>query len=324
MLAILRPLALALAVASPGLAQDAPKPTPTESTAPSEGTLEERKIEIDEADREYLLHLPGDLDTEGKQKVPLVIMMHGRSSNMRAASSAYYGWRKLADDKGFVVAFPNAVGRPKSWRPAWGRESADAPFLSQLIDALIEELPIDPKQVFLTGHSSGGIMSFSFAATHSDKVAAIGPMAGTIGFGKVTIPKPKSPVPVISIHGTKDRIVPYDEEGARGAVYGQLVTTPKSMAFWVEHNRCAAEAERTTTKDGKVHVDVWKPKKGGARVELHSVVGAGHGWPGGRRGAYPATQKIWKFFERVMKEAVAENTSTEADQKKDDGERRAA
>ncbi len=50
---------------------------------------------------------------------------------------------------------------------------------------MIEELQftynIDSGRIFVTGHSNGGMMTYRLGAELSDIVAAIAPVAGTIG-----------------------------------------------------------------------------------------------------------------------------------------------
>lgn len=262
------------------------------------GTLE-RKLTVGDAERSYLVHVPKRYDA--RQQVPLVLMLHGRGSSGRQAASRYYGWKPLSEKHGFVVVFPEALGRPKSWKPSWGgRKTSDGTFLDKLIDSLSTEFKIDRARVFMTGHSSGGIMSFSFAATHSDKVAAIAPVAGTIGTESgrrtLTVPKPKGPVPVVSFHGMNDKVVPYDKERGKNAAYNMLVSAPKSAGFFAKHNGCADKPLRKDLENGKVHVDTWGGGK--AEVVLYSIEGAGHAWPSGRRGGIDATKLAWAFFEK--------------------------
>jgi polyhydroxybutyrate depolymerase len=244
--------------------------------------------------REYLLHVPKRYT--GKLPVPLVLMLHGRGSSSKAAASDYYGWTRLADQHGFIAAFPEALGQPRSWKPAWGRrKTSDGTFLAKLIDAVQGELRIDADRVFMTGHSSGGIMSFSFAATHSDRVAAIGPVAGTIGTASFKIPEPRGPVSVISLHGMADNVVAYDRERGKRAAYRTLISAPESVGFWVGHNGCKPEPVRTELQDGRVFLDTWSGGARGSRVELYSIAGGSHAWPSGRR-SIAATPLIWKFF----------------------------
>lgn len=265
---------------------------PTSLDAQKSGTSD-RTLKVGGAERDYVLHVPRGYKKSKRKKVPLVLMLHGRTSNGRAASR-YYGWTRLADKEGFVAAFPTALGSPTSWKAGWGgRATEDSKFLAALIDALIGELNVDEHRVYVTGHSSGGFMSFSFASTHPEKVAAIGPVTGlAITGGR----KPKLPVSVISFHGIEDDVVPYGPtEGGNGRRRG-MPSAKDSAAMFAKHNGCEREPERTELAKGKVHVDTWAKGKKGTRVELYSVEEWGHGWPRKSRGGIDATQRIWEFF----------------------------
>jgi polyhydroxybutyrate depolymerase len=146
----------------------------------------------------------------------------------------------------------------------------------------------------MTGHSSGGFMSYSFAMTHSEKVAAIAPVAGlAVGVRK----KPKLPVSVVSFHGMADRIVAYDSKGR--ARWGRgMPSAPESAEVFARFNGCDEEPVRDEQRDGKVHVDTWKHGDRGTRVTLYSIERWGHGWPQGGRRTIAASELIWKFFEQ--------------------------
>ena len=254
---------------------------------------EERTFKVGDTEREYLLHIPRGFKKSEKKRAPLVIMLHGRTSNGKQAASNYYGWTRLANKEGFVAVFPTALGTPTSWRAAFrGKPTVDTKFLVELIDTVVAELSLDEDRVFMTGHSSGGFMSYSFATMHPDKVAAIGPVAGlNIGRGK-----PKLPVSVISFHGMADDVVAYDREHGRGAKYGGMPSAIDSAAAFAKHNACAAEPIRTELHKGKVLLDTWVDGTSATRVELYSLKGWKHGWPSGRA-KVSATDLIWKFFE---------------------------
>ncbi|MGK0303961.1 MAG: polyhydroxybutyrate depolymerase [Planctomycetota bacterium] len=255
--------------------------------------IEERTLKVDGAEREYLLHIPRGFKKSEKKRAPLVIMLHGRTSSGKQAASSYYGWTKLADKEGFVAVFPTALGKPTSWQAAFrGKPTVDTTFLVELIDAVVEELLLDKDRVFMTGHSSGGFMSYSFAALHPDKVAAIGPVAGL----NISRSKPKLPVSVISFHGIADDVVAYDQEQGKNAKYGGMPSAIESAAAFAKHNACAAKPERTELHKGKVLLDTWADGASSTRVELYSLKGWKHGWPTGRA-KVSATKLIWKFFE---------------------------
>ena len=251
--------------------------------------------------REYLLHIPKGFSKKSKTKLPLVVMLHGRTSNGKAAASSYYGWRPLADREKFVVAFPTALGRPTSWQGAWrGKPSRDSTFLAALIDHLVKDLGLDEKRVFMTGHSSGGFMSYSFAATQADKVAAIGPVAGLM-IGK---PTPKVPVSVISFHGMADRVVAYDDTHGKNAAFNGMPSAKESAAGFAKACGCGKPKEGKIAK-GKVKVTSWEKGKRNTRVVLYSIVDGDHGWPRKRSHHVGASEMIWEFFKEHARKPPA-------------------
>lgn len=285
-------LALAPLLAAPlPVSQDPvhdPEPQGPEPQGTDAAGTHSRTMEIGGDQREFLLHIPEAYDSsDRKGPVPLVVMLHGRTSNGKQAASAYYGWTKLSNQEGFVVAFPTALGRPTSWKASWaGKPTDDSLFLAALIDELVGELEVDPNRVYMTGYSSGGFMSYSFAATHGEKVAAIGPVAGL----SVDRGRPAAPVSVISFHGMEDRVVPYDKNRWRAA------TAVESAERFAKHGGCKA-VDREELQSDRVHLDRWINPKDGTEVALYSIEGGDHGWPRGGRRSVPATRLIWEFFE---------------------------
>ena len=266
---------------------------------------EERTLKVDGTEREYLLHIPRGFKKSEKKRAPLVVMLHGRTSNGKQAASSYYGWTKLANKEGFVAVFPTALGRPTSWQAAFrGKPTVDTKFLVELIDTVVGELSLDKDRVFMTGHSSGGFMSYSFAAMHPEKVAAIGPVAGL----NISRDKPKVPVSVISFHGMADDVVAYDNEHGKGAKYGGMPSALASAAAFAKHNGCAAKPERTELQKGSVLLDTWADGTSGTRVEFYSLKGWKHGWPTGRA-KVAATQLIWQFFVEHARSAEGQGKS---------------
>lgn len=287
-------LALALAWPAEALSQPAPDdpapddPAPETSQADLPAGTHNLTLEVGGVERKYVLHVPrsyGAADRKGE--VPLVLMLHGRTSSGVQAASRYYGWTGLSEEEGFVVAFPTALGKPTSWKASWaGRPTDDSRFLADLIDEIVDEFEIDPSRVYMTGHSSGGFMSYSFAATHGDKVAAIGPVAGL----SIDRKRPAAPVSVISFHGMADRVVPYGRNRWRAA------TAVESAERFAKHGDCKA-MDREELQGDRVHLDRWVNAKDGTEVALYSIEGGDHGWPRGGRRSPPATKLIWEFFE---------------------------
>ncbi len=274
-------LVIALILATQGVVASGQKPGTSIRTFESGGKQ-----------RTYVLHLPRTYRKKQKKLMPMVFMLHGSGGTGKGAASFYYdNWKNLADKEKFVAVFPDALGSPTRWKSWGGQPTADTKFLAALIDKLTAEFPIDKNRTFMTGHSSGGYMSFSFGAVHPEKVAAIGPVAGLYGGAKV----PSVPLSVISFHGMADNVVGYESDlkskakfsGSRGAV--------ESAAFFA-HANGSTKSERKDIKKGRVHIDTWAKGKDNTQVVLYSLEGWGHRWPKLGSRSIAATELIWKFF----------------------------
>jgi polyhydroxybutyrate depolymerase len=127
--------------------------------------------------------------------------------------------------------------------------------------------------------SNGGIMSYTLACT-TDIFSAIGPVAG-IQLNPCRSPQPAS---VMHIHGTADRLVPYN--GGQGLTVINGPPVPEVNAFWRNVDQCGAPA---VTTNGAVTTST-AACADNRSVVLATVDGGGHEWP-----AF-ATQRLWEFF----------------------------
>ena len=136
------------------------------------------KIKSAGLDRTYLLYVPKTVDPA--TPTPLVISMHGFAS-WPANQMSVSQWNKLADQHGFIVVYPSGTGFPKRWNTS-GRTGEDAAddvaFLSDLIDTLSQQFTIDPARIYANGLSNGAGMANLLACELSDRIAAIGGVAG--------------------------------------------------------------------------------------------------------------------------------------------------
>ncbi len=141
-------------------------------------------LKVGDHERTYLLHLP--LAFDGKRSLPLVVVLHGGGGNAPGAVDMT-GFSEKADKEGFVVVYPNGSGRLKNRLLTWNSgnccgyaldSSADnVGFIRVLIDELEKTRAIDPKRVYATGMSNGGMMTYRLACELSDKIAAAAPVA---------------------------------------------------------------------------------------------------------------------------------------------------
>jgi polyhydroxybutyrate depolymerase len=113
---------------------------------------------------------------------------------------------------------------------------------------------------------------------------------------------PQEPVAVLDIHGTKDRIVPYEGGSTRGG--GDSLSAEVTVARWRRINQCSPATE-VTLEEGDVQCTTFRDCA--APVALCRVEGGGHTWPGGHQYLprllvgptnrdVDASEMIWQFF----------------------------
>jgi polyhydroxybutyrate depolymerase len=244
-------------------------------------------------DRTYRLHKPPGLTAAA----PLVVMLHGASGTGEQAEKSY-GWDQLADSAQFVVAYPDGVGHTWNGHGCCGkamRENVDdVGFITAMVGQISAGLPIDKSRVYAAGFSNGGIMSYTLAC-NTGIFAAIGPDSATM-LDACTAPHPTS---VIHIHGTADKVVPYNGGQGWSTVNGPSIADLN--AFWRKADQCGPP-DVTTNAPLTTSTAACADKRS---VELITIDGGKHQWPGGttvleKRDPTPhalnATQTIWQFF----------------------------
>jgi polyhydroxybutyrate depolymerase len=268
-------------------------------------------------ERAYHVHLPPDAKT-GRPR-PLVLVFHGGGGTGLGAARLY-GFNQLADARGFLVAYPDGIGRRwNDGRSPTGERWLSAPpqddvgFVSALIDHLRAEFPIDPRRMYATGMSNGGILSHRLGCELSGKIAAIAPVAGTIAMAEAPRCTPGAPVSVIEWHGTEDRYVPYGGGDILGRPRaGRVLSLDATAALWATLDGCPREAQRSNLAPAdpadatRVRRSAYGPCRSGSDVAVYTIEGGGHTWPGTAPIAIlgpttrqiNATQVTWEFFER--------------------------
>lgn len=263
--------------------------------------------------RTGILHVPPTY-VEGTP-VPLVILMHGGGGNGAQAQQAY-GMDAVADREGFLVVYPNGTGRLGNlftWNAAnccsyaYENNVDDVGFLRALVEELERTYSIDPRRIYATGMSNGGMMTYRLGCRMADKLAAIAPVAGALNETTCT---PSDPLPVIVFHGTDDQHVPYNGGVGPETLYPR-VDQPVSSAigFWVGRDLCSTTPVTETSASGNIITDAYGGGVRGTEVVLYTIRDGGHAWPGGTGSAtgdvptqeISASEIIWAFFARHPK-----------------------
>lgn len=261
-------------------------------------------IAQDGVSRTALLYVPMHIRRRGGY--PLMLVFHGGASNAEAIAKAS-AMHRLAEEKGFMVAYPMGTRGASglTWKPGGrnaSRKVGDARFVRRLVIDLQRNFDIDGMRIFLAGFSVGGSLVYELAALMADRIAGVAVVSGTM-LGAA--PAPSRPVPLIHIHGTQDRRVPF--AGGRGPATSESNEWPPvedGIAWWRDANICTAPPVVETARPGIVGT-LWR---GAADVELWLVDGGGHFWPGGWRDptrlgfepaqtdGFSASEEIWRFF----------------------------
>lgn len=264
-----------------------------------------QSIEVGGVSRTFHLYRPAGLT----EAAPLVVMLHGGFGTGEQAERAYH-WDAEADSGRFLVAYPDGLNRAWNAGTCCGEpqrvNADDVGFIATMVGAIEQQMPIDRARVYVTGMSNGAMMALRLGC-QSDLFAAIAPVAGTL----LTDCSRARRASLLQIHGTADDRVPYD--GGPGKAFSlngtARVDGPSAQsvnATWRAIDGCGPPSTSTSG-------DVTTQTAGcadGRTVELISVAGAGHQWPGGEPSplaervagipapstALDATDTIWRFF----------------------------
>jgi polyhydroxybutyrate depolymerase len=273
-------------------------------------------VAVGNLDRSYLVHVPPKYDSH--TPAPVILAFHGGGANA-SNMIVFSGLSRKSDEAGFIVVYPNGTGRFEKvlltfnggncCDYAMTNQIDDVEFTRKVLDDLATVANIDPKRVFATGMSNGGIMAYRLASELSDRIAAIAPVGGPMGTENCA---PKRAVPVIHFHGTEDEFAPF--KGGKGRVPAATVfySVEHSIQAWVKANGCKKEPIINklpdTVGDGTTIIrKTYGEGRDGSEVVLVAIEGAGHTWPGREPGVkwlgkstknISANDLMWDFFQK--------------------------
>jgi polyhydroxybutyrate depolymerase len=278
-------LLLGLAACAGGRPAPAADEVASPSTASPGPGQHQLTLEHDGTARELRLYAPPDYVVA--ERIPLVIALHPYPGSGAGMSEAT-GLNPVADRESFLVAYPDGINGGFNAFVCCGKAD-DVGFLRALTERLVRDWNVDPDRVYLAGISNGGDLSFRAAVEVPGVFAAIGVVSG--GFigdrpAEATY-APKSPVSVITFIGDQDRYAGQFADGVRA---------------WRQRLRCA-EVEPTPKRPAR-NVTLSRARcADGSDIDVYTVEGMGHSWPGATTGANAApdagivaTDLLWPFF----------------------------
>ena len=270
------------------------------------GINEEREITVDGKTRKYWLYVPASL--EGREKVPVVFSLHGRSNNDNPNQGGKPIFTSLANKEGFIVVYPqgrdggsekadwnNGFVGTTGWE-ATGKENADTKFIKELVKKIKSDyntptdsnsnISVDSTKFYLCGFSMGGMMTYACAKVLNGTFAAYGSCGGfPLNEFHMNLAT-ENPIPFIHLHGNKDGVLGINH----------LNTIIENLLF---RNGCSLKGQdinnkdwATTTENGETHKFKKYDFKGVNGVPVTTVTfdELGHSVESS------APAYLWKFF----------------------------
>jgi polyhydroxybutyrate depolymerase len=226
---------------------------------------------------------------------PLLLVLHGYGATP-AEVGDFLRLKPAAAKAGMIYAAP-AGTRDGDNKLFWNATAAccapgeksvdDSAYLESVIEDIKEKYAVDPRRIYVAGHSNGGFMAHRLACDHGGTIAAIASAAGA-GFADPAACKPSKPVAVLQIQGDADASVAY-HGGELSAPYPGAEETVRD---WAKRDGCQLTpirgkpidyADRADSGDDspalpgpETITESYGHCKPGGHAELWAVIGAGH------------------------------------------------
>jgi polyhydroxybutyrate depolymerase len=254
-------------------------------------------INVDLQNRLYDVIVPSGYDAS--KPAPLLLMIHGFVD----ASTTTTPWTDMdtymkispeADKRGVIVALVHATIDNTLGRYFWNATDSccdfeksginDVGYIMAVVKEVTTKYAVDPKRLFILGHSNGGFMTHRLACDQADKFAAVVSLAGEV-YKDPTRCAASAPISVLEVQGDADMTVPY----AGGPPENVAVLPPAPGAIettqtWAAKNNCDVKAD-TTQPPVDLVTDltgaetsklVYKNCEAGVATELWTIHGGPH------------------------------------------------
>lgn len=156
-------------------------------------------------------YLPADIDST--EKHPLVLVLHGMMLSARSMKRCG-GWNKLADSLEVFLLYPqqrftNNIGRAFSvhFNDDLKKLHKEIRSIRNMISYMLDNYPVDPERIYITGLSAGGSMSNVMLHAYPQlfRAGALIAAPSTMPLKDRQLPEPLPRIAVIQ--GKRDRTV---------------------------------------------------------------------------------------------------------------------
>ena len=149
--------------------------------------------------RVYYLYVPSTLKPQ--TQVPLIVMLHGSGRN---GITLVEKWKDYAKKEGMIIAGPDATNQR-----GWSAPIDGPDYLHALIEDLKTKYPINPRRVYLFGHSAGACFALHMSLMESEYFAATAIHAGALTDEQMEMVKlARRKIPISIQVGDRDQFFP--------------------------------------------------------------------------------------------------------------------
>jgi polyhydroxybutyrate depolymerase len=262
--------------------------------------------------RKYIYYIPSGI--ENTAKVPVVFFLHGMGASAQIGVNILGPqYHARAERDKAIVVYPDATS--KHWNDKLGGSYPltdnidDVGYLSSLIDLFIKDFNADPKRVYFSGSSNGGMMTYRLSCDIPEKIRAIAPFVSTIS---TTVAKEfanAKPIPIIITNGTADSVIKWAGGPIKVTRTPEILSGDDNVAYWVARNGAKKKAKVSRLPDiepgdnSTVEIQHYKGKND---VILYKIIGGAHTHPTlrapgkalvkGLNMDYNSFERVWDFM----------------------------
>ena len=237
----------------------------TELTSLSPGRNEVR-IKHDGLSRRLIITTPKTFGRQGPS--PVLFCFHGAGGKAEGQSKR---WSPHADKRGIIVISAEAVQPLAKWNfkdKFHAQDHDDVGFVSKVVETLLTNKIVDPKAVYATGHSSGGLFCYRLAK-ETVLFAAMSPMSCGMVKGAHDPGEKTKPVSIMQVIGDQDKSF----NGSSNPSV-TMYSASKRIDVWRMFNQCRPDPV-VVNKGNEIVVHTYA-NQSGLEVVLCKVKGQGH------------------------------------------------
>ena len=270
--------------------------------------------------REYLLYIPPNIDN--RENLPVIFNFHGYLGQ----AEQFFNQTDLveiANNNSVVLVYPQGSDLPvgaSHWNAAPSSSSStsfvnksstdDIGFFKALLDEINQNDIIDLNRVYVIGYSNGGMFSYFLACNTENIIAAVGDVAGTMLNETFNSCNPSSPIPILKIHGTSDRVVSYN-----GYDEGEFKSVEEVLDFWKSNNKSNTNESIENLGSTSVYSEFYNTSvnvnfekytfdsdENNSEIVHYKIINGGHWWDYSSDKHLKTSTILWDFFSKHSKQ----------------------